>query len=111
MLPTIDKRFLVKMILALGLLVGSLAGAHALQARRIPDALKRQADRATEAGKKDAAISYLRQYLEFRPDDVDAQEQLASLLKSRVDTRGYASDLLLLYEKILRSDPDRHAIR
>lgn len=111
MLPTINKRFLFKMLLALGLVAGSLAGAHALQARRIPDALKRQSVRAAEAGKKDAAISYLRQYLEFRPLDVDAQEQLAELIKARGSVSGYAFDLLLLYEKILRTDPNRHAIR
>ena len=111
MLPTINKRFLFKLLLALGLVAGSLAGAHALQARRIPDALKRQSARAAEAGKKDAAISYLRQYLEFRPSDVDAQEQLAELIKNRGSVNGYAFDLLLLYEKILRTDPNRHAIR
>ena len=111
MLPTINKRFLFKLLLALGLVVGSLAGAHALQARRIPDALKRQSARAAEAGKKDAAISYLRQYLEFRPLDVDAQEELAELIKNRGSANGYAFDLLLLYEKILRTDPSRHAIR
>jgi cellulose synthase operon protein C len=111
MLPTINKRFLFKLVLALGLVAGSLAGAHALQARRIPDALKRQSARAADAGKKDAAISYLRQYLEFRPMDVDAQEELAELIKNRGSVSGYAFDLLLLYEKILRTDPNRQSIR
>ena len=109
MLPTINKRFLLKMLLALGLLVGGLAGVHALQARRIPDALRRQSARAAEAGKKDAAISYLRQYLEFRPLDVEAQEELAELLKNRGD--GISYDLLQIYERILRTDANRHAIR
>lgn len=108
MLPTINKRFLLKMLLALGLLVGGLAGAHAFQARRIPDALRRQSARAVEAGKKDAAIGYLRQYLEFRPHDIEAQEELAELIKNR-DANSY--DLLQLYERILRTDSTRHAIR
>ena len=47
---------------------GVLFGVHALQFRRIPDALKRQADRAAEAGKLDVAVRYLRQYLEFKPE-------------------------------------------
>ena len=109
MLPTINKRFLLKMLLALGLLVGTLAGVHAFQSRRIPDALRRQSARAADAGKKDAAISYLRQYLEFRPADIEAQEELAELVKSRPNSNGH--DLLLLYERILRTDPNRDAIR
>ena len=109
MLPTINKRFLLKMLLALGLLVGTLAGVHAFQSRRIPDALRRQSARAADAGKKDAAIGYLRQYLEFRPADIEAQVELTELVKSRPNSNGH--DLLLLYELILRTDPNRDAIR
>src|SRR3712207_8760053 len=45
----------------------------------------------------------------FRSDDTDAREQLAKLLKDR----GTAdpSDLLLLYDKVLRADPTRAADR
>jgi|GEM_PF-1250018 len=109
MLPTINKRFLLKMLLTLALVVGSLAGVHAFQARRIPDALRKQSARAAEAGKKDAAIGYLKQYLEFRPDDAEALEQLADLIKARATGSSY--DLLQLYERILRTDPNRHSIR
>ena len=62
---------------------GVLFGVHALQFRRIPDALKRQADRAAEAGKLDVAVRYLRQYLEFKPEDVDSQIKLAELIVRR----------------------------
>jgi tetratricopeptide (TPR) repeat protein len=116
-MPTIHKRFLLKLVLAAVLLAGGLVAAHTVQARRIPDALKGQADRAADAGKADAAAHYLRQYLEFRPDDTDAQEQLAALIRKRADTavkegrRGDLSDLLLLYDKILRADPGREAVR
>ena len=109
MLPTINKRFLFKMLLTLTAFVGTLAGVHAFQARRIPEALLKQANRAADAGKKDAAIGYLRQYLEFRPLDADAQVQLAELVKNRAT--GNAYDLLLIYERILRTDPARHTIR
>ncbi len=116
-MPTINKRFLLKLVLAAVLLAGGLVAAHTVQARRIPDALKGQADRAADAGKTDAAAHYLRQYLEFRPDDTDAQEQLAALLRQRVEAalqqgrRGDLSDLLLLYDKILRADPGRESVR
>src|SRR5262245_4042847 len=108
-MPTINKRFLLVLVLVASALTGALVGAHTIQADRIPDALRQQADRAAEQGKPDAAVHYLRQYLEFRPDDVDARERLATLLKERDSAD--PSDLLLLYDKILRADPGRQAVR
>jgi len=110
MFPTINKRFLLKVLLVTLLVGGSVFALHAVQAGRIPDALRRQADLATADGKRDAAIGYLRQYLEFRPADADVQEQLAGLLKARIGN-GPPTELLFLYEKILRADPARHAVR
>jgi cellulose synthase operon protein C len=110
-MPTINKRFLLKLLLVLAVCAGGLFAAHAVQARRIPTALLHQAERAEAAGKTDQAVHYLRQYLEFNPDDVEAQVRLAGLLTKRNPTpRGY-SELLFLYEKILRLDPDRDEIR
>jgi tetratricopeptide (TPR) repeat protein len=109
-MPTINKPFLLKLFLAVAVFAGVLFGVHAYQFRRIPDALKRQADRAADAGKIDAATHYLRQYLEFKPDDVDSQEKLAELIRKRVSPRGQA-ELVFLYDRILRLDPERHATR
>jgi len=110
-MPTINKPFLLKLILAVLVLAGLLTGAHTLQARRIPDALRRQAERAADAGKNDLAIHYFRQYLEFEPEDIDALDKLSDLLKLRDPSyRGY-TELVFLYDKILRLDPDRHAVR
>jgi tetratricopeptide (TPR) repeat protein len=109
-MPTINKTFLLKLLLAVVALGGVLVGVHAVQARRIPDALRRQADRATAAGKTDAAIHYLRQYLEFRPADVDVQDRLAELLRGRSGDEARSS-LIFLYDKILRADPGRNATR
>jgi cellulose synthase operon protein C len=116
-MPTINKRFLLILVAVTLAITGGLVGAHFVQARRIPDALKGQADRAAEAGKSELAAHYLRQYLEFRPDDTDAQVQLADLVKKRAvalrkeGRRANPSDLLLLYDKILRADPGREAVR
>lgn len=110
-MPTINKSFLLKLIIAVLAFAGLLVGGHTLQARRIPDALLRQSERAAEAGKTDRAISYLRQYLEFEPDDADALEKLAEMLRQRDPTyRGY-TDYIFLSEKALRVDADRHAVR
>ena len=113
MLPTINKRFLIKLVVVLVVLAGALFGTHALQARRIPDSLKAQADRAAELAKDDpkkadTAIHYLRQYLEFRPTDADALEQLAALYRTRGSS---PNDLLRVYDKVLIADPARHDTR
>jgi tetratricopeptide (TPR) repeat protein len=115
MLPTINKRFLLQLVLVLGTLTGILFGAHSLQARRIPEALKQQSDRAAELAQSDpkqvnVAIHYLRQYLEFCPEDVDALERLVALIQERPGPTD-PSDLLRLYDKILRLDPARHDTR
>ncbi|MDY3554549.1 tetratricopeptide repeat protein [Gemmata sp. JC717] len=115
-MPTINKRFLLKMLLALFAFSGALVAAHAVQASRIPAALKTQSDRAAEAGKTDVAIHYLRQYLEFKPEEIESQIKLAELLAQRPPTQRGMTDLLFLYDKILRLDqarfdPRRHDIR
>jgi tetratricopeptide (TPR) repeat protein len=110
-MPTINKRFLLKLVLAVVAFAGLLTGTHAVQARRIPDALRRQAERAADAGKTDSAVHYLRQYLEFVPEDVEALERLAELLQKRGPSARAWNDLVLLHDRILRIDPDRHAVR
>ena len=88
MLPTINKKFLLKLVVVVALLAGGLVLAHTVQAGRIPDSLMAQAERAHEQAaedpkKGDAAIGYLRQYLEFRPTDVEAMEKLGEWLRVR----------------------------
>lgn len=110
-MPTINKRFLLKLLLSLLVFTGVLFGAHAVQSRRIPAALKLQSERAAEAGKVDAAIHYLRQYLEFHPDDVEPQVHLADLVEKRGSTGRGQWELLFLYDKVLRLDPQREPVR
>lgn len=110
-MPTINKRFLLKLLLVVVALTGTIVGVHAVQADRIPVAIRTQAERAAEAGKIDAAIHYLRQYLEFEPDDIEVQIQLVELLKKRnTNDRSFAA-VIFLYDRILRLDPERHAVR
>ncbi len=109
-MPTINKRFLFKLLVIFALIAGAIAGLHTIQAQRIPDALKRQAEMAMEAEKPDRAIRFLRQYLEFSPDDVNVQEQLAELLRNRTGD-AVRNELIFLYDKILRNDPARTTVR
>jgi cellulose synthase operon protein C len=115
MLPTINKKFLLQLVAVVAVLAGGLVLAHTVQAGRIPDTLMAQAERAHELAaddpkKGDAAVAYLRQYLEFRPADVDALEKLGAWLRER-KKGGDPSDLLRLYDKVLAADPDRHDTR
>ncbi|MCU0705312.1 MAG: tetratricopeptide repeat protein [Fimbriiglobus sp.] len=115
MLPTINKKFLLKLVVVVAVLAGGLVIAHTVQAGRIPDTLLAQADRAhalsaDDPKKLDSAIGYLRQYLEFRPTDVDAMEKLGGWLRTR-RKNGEPTDLLRLYDKILVADPNRHDTR
>ena len=94
-MPTIDKRFLLKVLLGVLVFAGLLAGGHTLQARRIPAALKRQAERAADSDKPDAAIHYYRHYLEFEPEDAEVLAKLAELLRRRDPSyRGYTEFVL-----------------
>src|SRR5262245_1864309 len=110
-MPTINKLFLLKLVLVIAVLTGAVFVVHAIQADRIPESLKRQADRAAEDGKLDTAIHYCRQYLEFNPDDIDVQMQLVELLRKRNPTARGQAEVIFLYDRILRLDPDQHEIR
>jgi tetratricopeptide (TPR) repeat protein len=110
-MPTINKPFLLKVLLVVLAFVGLLVGVHTVQADRIPSALRRQAERALEGSRTDVAIRYLRQYLEFCPDDVDVQIQLVNLLRKRQGSVRAQAEIIFLYDRILRVDPDRHDIR
>ncbi len=110
-MPTINKQVLLKLLTIILIFAGVLVSVHTVQADRIPEALKRQADRAVETGKLDIAVHYLRQYLEFSPDDIEIQIQLADLLRKRNPSIRGQLEIIFLYDRILRLDPDRHSVR
>lgn len=110
-MPTINKPFLLKLILVVTVLIGALFGAHAIQADRIPQSLRRQAERAADDGKLDVAIHYCRQYLEFQPDDVDVLVKLVELLRQRNPTPRGLAEVIFLSDRVLRLAPDRHEFR
>jgi tetratricopeptide (TPR) repeat protein len=110
-MPTINKKFLLKVVLFVLVFTGLLFGAHALQAQRIPEALLRQSELAETNGKTDSAIRYLRHYLEFEPEDVQALLKLTELLRTRSTGSRTQTELIFLYDRILRLEPDRHDVR
>lgn len=110
-MPTINKRFLFRLILILFLFTGALWGLHHLQTERIPEALLGQAQRAEEENRLDAAIHYYRHYLEFRSEDIEARIRLAQLLRQRHSQGRTLAEVLFLYDQILHAEPQRHDIR
>ncbi|MCS7020703.1 MAG: tetratricopeptide repeat protein [Gemmataceae bacterium] len=110
-MPTINKSFLLRLILVVLVGCGALVGLHQLQADRIPAALWRQAQRAEAEQRLDTAIHYYRQYLEFRNQDVEGQIRLAELLRRRSTSGRALAEVLFLYDRILNLEPGRHDIR
>src|SRR3954468_3922637 len=105
-MPTLNQKLLLRLFALVVVLAGGLVVLHHVQAGRVPEALLWQADAAAEKGRPDKAIQYLRQYLEFRPDDHDTTVRLGDLLLER--NAGHdAQNALFLYEKVLREAPQR----
>ena len=117
-MPTLNKKLLLRLLVVVLLLGGGLVALHQVQAARVPDALVWQANTAAEKGKTDKAIAYLRQYLEFRPDDHDTAVRLADLMRERADAaadprtrRKALTNVHFLYERIYREAPNAHGRR
>lgn len=106
-MPTLNTKLLLRLLAVTLLLGGGLAVLHTVQAARTPDALLWQANNAAEKGKMDKAIFYMKQYLEFRPDDHETAIKLADLMLDRaVSTKDFIN-AHFLYERVLREAPER----
>ena len=86
-MPTINKRFLLKLLLGVAAFTGVLV-RESTPSR--PTAFPRRScgrpSGPPKPSKLDAAIHYYRQYLEFKPDDVEAQVKLVELMRKRNPT-------------------------
>lgn len=109
-MPTLNTKLLLRLLAAALVLGSGLAVLHHVQAARVPDALLWQADAALEKGKTDKAILYLRQYLEFRPDDHHTAVRLADLMLQRAGTSKDVANAQFLYERVLREAPHRQDV-
>lgn len=108
------RRLNVKLLLwSCGGVLAATAAFHLLhlaQARRAAHALLEQADRAAAQNRPDRALTHYAHYLQFAPDDVDAQQRYAETLDRHAgpDER---FQLLGLMEQVLYARPDEHALR
>src|SRR4051812_5254086 len=101
-MPILNQKLFLRLLATLLVLVGGLVVLHHVQAGRVPEALLWQADAALENGKPDKATFYLRQYLEFRPDDHDTAVRLADLMTERRRSLKEVQNAQALYERVLR---------
>ena len=106
-MPILNKMLLLRVLAAIGVLGGGLFLVHYLQADRVPRALLWHATAAAEKGKTDKAIAYMRQYLEFKPDDHDSAVKLADMVLERAATLKDYTNAHFLYERVLRESPGR----
>ncbi len=118
-------RFNVKFtacLLVLGVLCGG--GTHFLhgyQVKRNAGVFLERADRAAKEAEtaepaEKAALyrkeaEHLRRYLAFRPRDTEARARLGILLEKFVRTSKDLSNILIVYDTVLRQDPARADIR
>ena len=106
-MPTLNLKLLLRVLAATVVVVVGLVVLNQVQANRVPDALLWQANAAAEKGKTDKAIFYMRQYLEFRPDDYDMAVKLADMMAERAVTAKDIANAHFLYERVLRKAPQR----
>ena len=111
------RKFNVKLFLILmaGVVVlgGALFGIHYLQYRRIASALLYQADRAEEQGQSERVAKYLKDYLEFAPQDTAAKKRLGLAWTSEAfasDPRTRLKGVDLLNQVLIKepNQPDLH---
>src|SRR5437667_1896318 len=110
-MPTINKGLLLRLFIGLVLVISGLVIAREIQADRIPEALLRQAERSVEQGKNDKAIAFTQQYLQFRPNDHQAAMNLGELLLKRGKSHKELTNVMGIYEKILRENPSQEEVR
>jgi tetratricopeptide (TPR) repeat protein len=106
-MPILNQKHFLRVLTVVIVLAGGLVVLHYVQAGRVPEALLWQADAALEKGKPDKAIFYLKQYLEFRPDDHDVAVRLADLMLERAASPKDVQNALFVYERVLREAPQR----
>lgn len=106
-MPTLNTKLLLRLLALVILLGGGLAILRQVQASRVPDSLLWQANAAAERGNMDKAVFYMRQYLEFRPDDHDTAIRLADLMLEKAVSIRDVTHAHFLYERVLREAPHR----
>ena len=99
------------LLIVSGLLGFGIHRLHERQLSKLTASLRQQADRAREQGRQELYLRYLRQYIGYKAQDVDALAELASAMYSQTRTTSENQSLMILLERVCGLDPDRHDSR
>jgi len=112
MMRRFNYRFLLGLTTAVVIGAAAVVVVHAWQVRREAASLLAEAGRAEEGHQAPGrAVEFLKRYLIYAPNDVDALDRYGRLLASRTRTAADRERLLSVYEKILERDAGRKAVR
>ncbi len=107
----VNVRFLGGLVLTILLLGGGVHLVHALQVKSNASGLRRQADLAQEEDRLQDVEKYLRRYLGYVPDDIDALATLGLTLDKLTKHPKERRRVFELLDEVLRKDPERREIR
>ena len=107
----LNYRFLLGLTAAALLTGTAVAAVHAWQVRGQAASLLAEAGRAEESAAPDRAAEYLKRYLAYAPDNVDALERYGRLLERLARTTADRERALFVYEEALMREPERRSVR
>src|SRR5258708_3332177 len=110
---TLNVKFLLCLIVGLGIVSGGVALARHLQYRRIPLALLKQAQKPEDENDLLRADDYLKRYIDFERADREQKTRLQRLLTSKKmeGTPGIQARAYFLLEDFRAGEPERPDMR
>ena len=107
----LNYRFLAGLTIAAVVAAATTAAVHAWQIHGQAAFLAAEAGRAEGAGASARAAEYLKRYLVYAPNDVDALERYGRLSEQLAQTAADRKRPSLYTKRRLRRDPERQAVR
>lgn len=107
----LNGKFLLVLVISAAALGGGIVLLHSVQVGRSTKALLAQADRAEAQGDLARTEDYLSRYLHYQAGDVKALARYARLREQRAQTPAEQTQVVQLYETLLRLAPDDNDAR
>ena len=111
MVRRVNGRFLLISLGVATVFALCVHGLHAFMVDRSAGHLLAQADASEAKQEYGEAARHVAQYLQFRPNDVDAIERLVGLLRRTANSQQVWNRILVALENALRLEPDRDEVR
>jgi len=104
-------RRLTVVLIMVGLVGFGIYRFYERQQGAVAASLRQKADRARQQGQQELYLQYLRQYIEYKGQDVDGLAELATAMSSQASTTTERESLLTILDRVCRLAPDRHDAR